>query len=513
MKVVFIVIGVESLAVELLSGFLKKHKHDVEVVFDPKLFSSEAVQVKKLASFFDTSKEIVQQIVEKRPDLIGFSVFTLNYQRSLEIARKIKGLNAKLPIIFGGIHPTSVPEVVIKEECVDIVCIGEGEEALVELLESYRDNKQRLDIKNLWFKRNGGIVKNPCRQLIEDLDSLPFPDKDIFYNIYPGFMNDYYTSSSRGCPFACSYCANNVLRNVYLGLGKLIRRRSPENIIKELVWAKERYNPKKITFVDDVFVQDVEWLERFVGDYKKKINLPYVMLTHPHFVIDKAVNLLASSGCYLLAFGIQSASEKTRVEILKRHETNKEIEEAARNCHKFGLNFSIDHIFNIPGEGIKEYEEALRFYNQIRPSIINTYWLQYFPKTEIVKTAVEKGTLKEAMVREIEEGLTSTSLVVGFGNRDTFNPDLAYTNFQFFFMLLPILPKWLMNKIIKWKLYNLPFNPPMVINIAIKFYIYLIRNRIDVYTGIIKNMLYFIKVNFLLKQKYRKSFSVPNRYL
>lgn len=507
MKIVFVVIGVESLAVELLSGFLKKHGYEVEVIFDPRLFLSEAIQVKKIATLFDTSREIVQQIIEKKPDLIGFSVFTLNYQRALELAKKLKQHNTQIPIIFGGIHPTSVPEVVIKEKCVDIVCVGEGEEALLELLDSFKNKRQRVDIKNLWFKRNGEIVKNPCRPLIGDLDSLPFPDKDIFYNIYPGFMKDYYTISSRGCPFACTYCANNVLRSTYSGLGKSIRRRSPENIIKELVWAKERYVSKKITFVDDVFVQDTDWLERFVSEYKKKVNLPYVMLTHPRFVTPEIVKLLVNSGCYLLAFGIQSASEKTRVEILKRFETNKEIEEATKNCHKVGLKFSVDHIFNIPGEGIREHEEALRFYNQIRPSIINTYWLQYFPKTEIINTAIEKGAIKESMVREIEEGLTSTSLVVGFGSKDSFNPELVYTNFQFFFMLLPILPKWLVGQIIKRKLYLLRFKPPMMINIGIKFFINLIRNRGDVYTRIIKSMLYFARANILLKWKYRKAFS------
>ena len=502
MKVVFVVIGVESLAVELLSSFLKKYGHDVEVVFDPRLFLSEAIQVKKLARFFDTSKEIVKQIIEKKPDLIGFSIFTLNYQRALEIARKIKECNTESPIIFGGIHPTSVPEVVINEKCIDIVCIGEGEGALTDLLESFQSKKQRFDIKNLWFKKNGTIIKNPCRPLIDDLDSLPFPDKDLFYNIYPGFMEDYYTISSRGCPFACTYCANNVLRIIYLGLGKPIRRRSPQNLIKELVWAKARYAPKKITFVDDVFVQDADWLERFASEYRRKINLPYVMLTHPRFVTSQIAKLLANSGCYLLAFGIQTASEKTRTEILKRFETNEEIEQATKNCHKAGLKFSIDHIFNIPGEGIKEHEEALGFYNQLRPSIINTYWLQYFPKTEIIKTAIEKGAIKELMVREIEEGLTSTSLVVGFGSKDTFNPDLVYTNFQFFFMLLPILPKWLMVQIIKRRLYLFPFKPPMIINISIKFFINLIRNRGSVYFGIIKSMLYFAKANLLLKRKY-----------
>ena len=498
MKIVFVAIGVESLAIEILSSFLKKHHHQVGLVFDPKLFDSEALKFKKLSPLFDIKNEIVKQVINQKPDLIGFSVFTLNYQRALEIAGLIKKHNPKIPIIFGGIHPTSVPELVIKEKSVDMVCIGEGENALNELLK----NPTASNIKNIWFKRNGRIIKNPLRPLIKNLNLLPFPDKDLFHKIYPGFMKDYYTLSSRGCPFACTYCANNVLRNVYKGLGKPIRRRSPQNIINELIWAKEKFSPKKITFVDDIFVQDIKWLKQFTFLYKKKIKLPYVVLTHPRFVTLEIAKLLAKSGCYFLLFGIQSASEKTRKEILKRFETNHEIEQAALNCHLAKLPFSIDHIFNIPGEGIAEHEFALRFYNSLRPSIINSFWLQYFPKTEIINEAIRLKTLKPSMVSKINQGLTSTSLVVGLGNKDSINPKLLYTNFQFLFMLLPILPRKIIEKLIKKRIYLINFKPPIFINIAIKFFVNLKNKREGVYLDIIKNNSYFMFKNLFLKLKY-----------
>lgn len=506
MKIVFVVIAVDNLAIEFLSSFLKKHGHQVDVVLDPTLFATEAIASKKLAAIFDITKEVVCQVIAMKPDLIGFSVFTFNYQRSLKLAREIKKVNKEIPIIFGGVHPISVPEVVIEEDCVDMVCTGEGEYALLELLDSLKKGAKRTDIQNIWFADNGKVIKNNIRPLIEDLDTLPFPDKELFYKIYTGFIrNDYYTASSRGCPFACTFCSNNVLQKVFRGLGRPVRRRSPRNMLDELSWAKKRFSIRQITFVDDVFVQDIKWLSEFVPEYKNKIGLPYVVITHPLFVTEEIIKLLAGSGCYFLLFGIQSVSEKTRREVLKRYETNVDIEKAARICRGFELRFSVDHIFNIPGEGIREQEEALKFYNQIRPSIINSYWLQYFPKTEIVATAVKYGIIKEEIVENINKGLTSTSLVVGLGNKDSFSPDLAYANFQFFFMLLPILPKWLMDKIIKRKLYLLRFKPPIAVNIGIKFFINLVRGRGGVYLGIIKNMLYFARRNLYLKRKYKRS--------
>ncbi|MDO8515113.1 MAG: radical SAM protein [bacterium] len=504
MKIVFVVIGVESLAVEFLSGYLKSCGHDVELVFDPRLFASEAIKVKKLSEYFDTKKELVKEIISKKPDIIGFSVFTLNYQRSLELAREIKSINKNIPIIFGGIHPTCVPETVIKEKCVDMLCVGEGEYAIKELLDGLAKGKKRDDIKNVWFKKGKNVVKNSCRLLIDDLDKVPFPDKELFYKIYPNFVtDDYYAISSRGCPFACTYCGNNVLRKVYKGLGRPIRQRSPKNICDELALMKERYHPKKITFADDVFVQDIKWLKNFTKDYKKRINLPYVMLTHPSLITYPIAKLLKESGCFLLMFGLQSASEKTRFKVLNRFETNDQVRKAAEYCHKAKLNFSIDHIFNIPTEGISEYEEAINFYNELRPSIINAYWLQYFPGTQIIQTAIKEGIIKKSMVKEINEGRTSTSLVVGFGGKDNFSPELIYRNFQFFFMLLPVLPKSVMDTIIEKKLYLKPFNPPIFVNIGLKFLVNLINKRAGVYFGIVKSILYFSKTSLLLKWKYR----------
>jgi len=500
MKIVFVAVGVESLAIEFLSSFLKKQGHEVEIVFDPTVFATEAIRSAKLAKKLDIKKELIQQIIEKKPDFVGFSVFTLNYQRILKIAHLLKRKRSDIPIIFGGIHPTSVPEIVIKEKCVDMICVGEGEEALNELL----NNPNSTNIKNIWFKQKNKIIKNPCRPLIDDLDTLPFPDKDLFYKVYPGFFEDYYTISSRGCPFACTYCGNNVIQNVYKGLGKKIRRRSPKNIVDELVLAKKKYHPKKITFVDDVFVQDLDWLKEFAKLYKKKVNLPYAMLTHPSFLSLEIAKLLKKSGCYFLLFGIQSASEKTRREILNRFESNAQISKAAQNCHRAGLKFSIDHIFNIPTEGLPEYKEAVNFYYQLNPTIINAYWLQYFPKTEIVNIAVKHKLLKKSDVPKIERGLTNTSLIVGIGGKDSFDPALTYSNIQLYFMLMPFLPSKLNRIIINNEWYLVKFKPPLILNMFLKFLIALVNKRVGVYFGIIKSIFFFTKYSLFMKLKYSK---------
>lgn len=506
MKIVFVTFAVENLAVEFLSSFLQSKGHQTETVFDPRSFATEVIQFKHLEKIFDVKEALVKQVVSMKPDIIGFSMFTINYQRSLVVAKLLKKALPHTPIIFGGIHPTSVPERVIKQKCVDMVCVGEGEYSLLELMDSYKNGIfSRTDIRSIWFKKNGKIIKNPGRPMVENLDTLPFPQKDIFYKFYPGFMDDYYTISSRGCPFACTFCANNVIRNVGKGFGKPIRRRSPKNIVDELAIAKNKYGFKKLTFVDDVFVQDLPWLKEFSKLYQKKVGIPYAMLTHPKFLTPEIAQTLKDSGCYFLLFGIQSASEKIRREILERFETNDEIRRAAQSCKQAKLAFSIDHIFNIPGETIKEYVEAMHFYNELRPSVINAYRLQFFPKTKIIKWAIKYGMLKKSDIPKIEEGKTSTSIAVGFGNKDMADPDNVFSNIQLFFMFLPLIPPKLATKIINTKFYEHRYPIPLIVVASAKLFITFLNRRADVYFGIIKSILYFLSYDIKLKLRYARS--------
>jgi len=479
--ITFVAIAVESYSIEILSSFLKKKGHQTSVVFDPSLFATEVVNSGKIAHFLDHRQQLVKKILSQKPDFVGFSVFTLNYQRALSIARLIKKQSPSTVIIFGGIHPTSVPQLVIREKAVDIVCVGEGEYALNELL----NHPKSTNIKNLWFKKGKKIIKNPLRPLIKELNILPLPDKQAFYDIYPGFLTDYYTNSSRGCPFGCTFCANNVLNQVQKGLGPILRRRSPQNLIDELIWAKKNFPIKRITFTDDIFVQDYNWLKIFTRLYSRHIKLPYVALTHPSFIDKKKAKLLKNSGCYFLLFGVQSASEKIRKTVLKRFETNQQIKNAALACHQAKLPFSIDHILNIPGETVTDYIFALKFYKSLKPSLVNCFYLQYFPQTEIIKLA----KLSPQTIQKINQGKTSTSLLYGSHHR----------HFQFLFLLVPILPPFIINFIINKKLYLKKFYPPLFLNAFIKVLLSIRVGRLNVYWGIVKQNLYFLFYNPKLK--------------
>lgn len=470
MKVLFVITECESYAVNLFSSLLKRNGHEVHLIFDPKLFDTGDICNERLKKAFDIKKENLRKIVKINPDLIGFSVYTKDYVWSLEMAQMIKRV-INVPIVFGGIHCILVPEEVIKSKYVDFVCVGEGEEALSELVNSMQQGKIDYNIKNMWFKTGEGVIKrNELRPLISDLDSLPFPDRDIIVRQKPILKNGYIISSGRGCPYSCTFCVSGAMNQFYAekGLGKFVRQRSVKNVLDELIWARKKYKYKSINFTDDVFSLNINWLREFSREYKKKINLPFFCTANPGTVKDEELLLLRDANCHMIGFGLQSASENIRMKVLSRVGSNKRIIEVAKLCHKLKIRFSFDHIFNIPGEGEKEQAEALKFYNDTRPHAIHTFWMTYFPKTKIADIALKKGALSEEDVKRINRGEASTSLRIGAGCDYSFNKKEMFDTFAFLFSALPLMPRRMVDCIVRKRLYKNKISVPFLFRLLLK---------------------------------------------
>lgn len=491
MRITFVQSESENLAVEYLSSILKSHGHSVHLAFDSKLFNTTVIKNAFWKRLFNIKDILIKEIVLSKPDLVAFSVLTGDYLWAVDMARSIKE-QINVPIIFGGIHPTSIPGEVISNEYVDIICIGEGEGPLVELTNSLKSGID-YNIKNLWFKRNGHIIKNEIRPILENLDTLPFPDKEIFYRKIPFYKKIYTTMVGRGCPYGCTYCCNNILKKIYKGKGRYLRYRSVENVMNELNIAKEKYNPRIFSFPDDTFTTNKTWLEKFIVRYKKEINKPFLCYTHTKFLTEEIARLLKYGECFWLNIGIQTASENNRRKLLKRIESNDEIEQAALNCHKAKLKFSIDHIFNIPYEGEDEYIEALKFYNTLRPSVINSFYLRYYPGVEIIEIAKEAGIIDEETVKSINTGrhrITATVNIGGNNQSEFYNKENTYNNFLFLFSALPLIPKRLMAEIIEKKWYNLFSFYPVIFTVLIKFIVRLRIKQCYLYIDEIKRLIY-----------------------
>ncbi len=421
----------ESLGIEYLSATLKSRGHKTELIL-----------LEKGKSFENELKQIIKNY---DPDFICFSVVTDNYLWACQIAKLIKQIK-EIPIVFGGIQVTSCPEEVISNRFIDYIVLGEGEEAIIELVE----NPNKLNIKNVWLRKKNKIIRNPLRPLVQDLDLLPFPDKELFYKIIPNIRDHYTCIKSRGCPFGCSYCFNNYLKKLYKGQ-KWLRKRSVEDVIRELEIMKKRWGCKGITFLDDCFTSDKEWLKNFIKEYKKRIDIPFWVISISSFIDKEVASLLKRGGCVAIQMGVQTPIEKMRKEICKRYDTNKDIENAVREVKKQKIAISIDHIIGLPSEKIEDYHRGLEFYINLKPNLFSLFKLAYYPNTEIIEIGKKYKTIDNETEKKIINGDFSQGIFGIFIDKKKIKKE--YEEISRFIRWIPLFPRRLSRFLLRKKLY------------------------------------------------------------
>jgi radical SAM superfamily enzyme YgiQ (UPF0313 family) len=448
MKIAFVNDSCERLGVGYIASFLRSHGHEVRLFVDPQYFNDENISIRCLHARFDYKKTIVPALKAFAPDLIGFSVVSDFYPWACQMAGLIKK-EIPAPIIFGGIHPTSVPERVIKNNCVDMVCVGEGEYPMLELVQSLSAGTPDYSIKNIWFKKNGAVIKNEQRNLIGDLNTLPFPAKDLFYSQSPHLAQCYYIMASRGCAYSCSYCCHSVLRQGCRGKGAYFRQRQVDNVLDELKAAKKQYKIRYVRFFDDSLGLNLAWLKEFCEKYPREVGLPFICYMYPSHVSAEAARLLKTAGCCEVEIGVQSLNEDLSRTVLNRNMSVRTIANAIDMLKKENIRLVADNIVGLPGQKESDIVHLAQFYNQRRVNRIYFFWLRYYPGTKITEYAKERGILSAEDYELIMEGAPSRPFSRG-GN--TMNKD--WMGLQFLFFLIPLLPPRVVSWMIKKKIYR-----------------------------------------------------------
>ena len=435
MKIVFARAATESLGLEYLSASLKARGHETALVYEPLLFDSFRLRL----PFFEpeSAARSARRIVSQDPGLVGFSAESDHFRWALAVAREIKRLS-RVPVIFGGVHPSTAPEAALARPEVDLLCVADGERAIVELADRLEKGLGSEGVDNIWGKKDGAPVAGPVR-LETDLDSLPFPDKDLFFREYPGFIQDAYSIvTGRGCPNACTYCHNSSMRRVLSRLGchdGFLRRRSVSNVVAELAAAKKKYGFRRVSFCDDLFISDMAWLEEFAAAYAREIGLPFFCNIHPADAGERAVDLLKAAGATAVNMGVQTVSESLRRECLGRSESTEASVNALRLLDRAGIFAYTNFIFGLPGQDAAEMEKAAAFAAANPAGFHDVNWLRYYPGTALLEKARKSGLLPEKDARAVEEG--DFSVPYGHGGH-SYTPERAkLRNLVFLASMLP----------------------------------------------------------------------------
>lgn len=490
MRCVLVAIGWENISLQALSAMLKKNGHEVILVYDQALFDDKNyLCIKWLAKLLNQKKKVLQRIIELKPELVGFHIETVQYQEILELAREIKKYY-KVPIIFGGIHAHSAPEVVLKSDdaTVDIVCLSEGEYPLLELCNSINKGKIDYSIKNLWFRlEDGSIIKNECRPLIENLDELPTIDKELFEEHIP-MKYSYLACPSRGCPYKCTYCSLSFLADEAQRLkGKRIRERTVDSLIEEIKLHIKKYKSDWIDFRQPIMSSSEKWTVEFFGRYKNEIGIPFRCFSYPLLITEKSVRAMKEAGCFAIQIGIECWNQEIRNVVLNRPESNEQIRKATEILEKVGQYYAFDYILGLPrlprknalGENEplpeKEVIESLRkelmeFANFIVPLKycyrIAPFMISYMPGTELIKHGIAAGELNEEEVRKLENGLHDNYMSMG---SVSINPErLKLLNgYRVMLRLMSFLPPYLKKMLIKMKVYKIFWMAPFRLFITV----------------------------------------------
>lgn len=373
-----------SIGLAYLSAYLKENGHQVKLLD---------------TTFGMKDAEITEQLLEYNPELVGLSATTANFSYATHIATFIKKVS-KTPVIIGGVHPTVDPEETIKKNCFDMICVGEGEEALLELISSLAAGEKRTDIKNLWYKKNGKIIRNPPRILNQDLDVFPFPNLQIYdYERY--LMNHNRVASvlgSRGCPFKCTYCINHSNQVLYSGLGAYVRYRRNEKIIEEIKAIISKFKVNELNFYDETFTLNASRVKEFCTLYKEEIGLPFHINARLDTLTDEMCSDLAEAGCVRIAVGLESGSPRLRKQILKKNITDEQIIAGSRYVKKYGIKLFTYNMIGIPGETRKDIQMTIDLNRKVQPDFLHASIFTAFKGTELYDKCKEQGLLDESIV-------------------------------------------------------------------------------------------------------------------
>ncbi len=366
----------ESLSVTDAAGLLKANGHECDLFIEKNERSFE------------------QRIKDASPGLIVVPMDIWGERKVLGIAERAKK-TVDAPILFCGTYPLLFPEI-SDDDSVDIVCLGEAEYPILELANHLESHEDFSDIPNLVVKRNGETVVNEMRPLIQNLDSLPLPDRNIYFKY--GFIKNFSVkrfTSGRGCPNACSFCYNAIFKEKYRGKGKFVRRKSVDRVIEEIESVKNAAPIGSIHFSDDLFTDDSAWVVDFCEKYSTKFKYPWTCNTAVHAVNDEMLAAMKKSRCHGIAMGVESGREHIRIKYLNKPYKDQEIIDVAKKIKSHGISLTSFNMMAVPYEKIDDVFATVSFNRLIKADNVRIFLLSPIPRTKLVNSAIKDGILCE----------------------------------------------------------------------------------------------------------------------
>jgi magnesium-protoporphyrin IX monomethyl ester (oxidative) cyclase len=390
----------EPLGLMYLAAFLRERGVQVEI-FDAFLGIKSKPLGRGLFKSGLSEKEIRDKIIEFKPDIVGItSMFTMHSKGAHDVARITKEVSGNILVVFGGSHASAIPDIVLQDSNVDVVVIGEGEETLYEIVKKFSGYSDLRDILGIAIREHGCIKLNPLRPFIKNIDVLPFPSRDLVdMNIYfkDKYRNIFSMSppranvvTSRGCPFNCLFCSiHSIWRHDW-------RAFSAKKVCDEIELLTKKFSVREIAFQDDNLTLDKDRMHRICDEIlKRRLKIKWCT---PNgiaiWTLDKELlKKMKRSGCYRLAFGIETGSLKTQEFINKAQLNLEEMKDIIKYCNKIGIWTNATFIIGFPYETYEDIRKTVDYALDSDLDYAIFYIATPFPGTKLYDIYKNEGLL------------------------------------------------------------------------------------------------------------------------
>jgi len=371
--------------ISYISAVLKREGHQTELV----VLSRE------------TPHLLEEHIRRNGPGLVCFTAVYTEYLFLSRLAAGVKRKHPDLFLVLGGPHATLNPDGCLSEAPFDAVCVGEGEYPTLELAEQLERGRFPSGIPNLFIRRPDGTVeRNTPRPFLQDLDSLPFPDREMWVPWVADPSSRPSVLVGRGCPFSCTYCCNHALRRA--APGRYVRVRSPRNIVDELAAMKERDPGFGEVYLEvETLGAKREWALELCEELRKfnsRLEVPVLfganLRVTPSADYEDLFQAMAESNFRFVNIGLESGSERIRRQVLKRMYSNQDILRTVETARRHGLQVGLYNLIGLPGETPRDFRETVEVNRACQPDWFYLSVFFPYPGTELYEECRRRGLLE-----------------------------------------------------------------------------------------------------------------------
>lgn len=392
------------------------------------------VEVLDINAYRFSKEEVEAKIKEYNFDVVGIGGIITIYKYVKWLVKVIRRYHPDKKIVIGGSVGSSIPKIMLEKNPVDIVCIGEGEETVRDLMRVLETKEDLSKVQGIWYKDdNGKIYQTPKRSPIKNLDNLPSPAWNLFpMSIYlrnpvgapnrnkwiDGSVNDTTPLSmnlyaTRGCPYQCIYCYHDFMGQGY-------RHRSPENVISEIEVLYEKYKVLYFHFVDDEFVMNKNFIYEFcelLKAFSKEISqkITWGCVGRVNLMTEDLIATMTDAGCILIGYGIESGSQKM-LDFIKKRVTVEQAKNAIRLTKKYLGWADCSFMIGYPGENRETIQETINFCKELEliPEVI--FFITPYPGTELYTMALQQGKIEDEEEYILRLGEQGERVSVNFTN-------------------------------------------------------------------------------------------------